>query len=73
MPFHEQAPRSLIKTLTYRILIILSNGLLVYIVTEDPRLTGEITLGAAIISTTLYYLHERLWNRIQWGIIHVKK
>jgi uncharacterized membrane protein len=72
MAFHEHAPRSLIKTITYRILIIVSNGILVYFVTEDYEVTAKITASATIISTIIYYLHERLWNKIHWGKAHIK-
>jgi uncharacterized membrane protein len=73
MTFHEHAPRSLIKTITYRTLIIISNGLLIYGITANAKLTGEITVGASILSTILYYLHERVWNKIHWGKSHIKK
>lgn len=72
MAFHEHAPRSLIKTITYRILIIVSNGILVFFVTEDYEVTAKITASATIISTIIYYLHERLWNKIHWGKAHIK-
>lgn len=72
MAFHEHAPRSLIKTITYRILIIVSNGILVYFFTEDYSETIKITTSATVISTIIYYLHERLWNKIHWGKAHIK-
>lgn len=71
MSFHEHAPRSLIKTITYRILIIVSNGLIVYFITEDVAATTRITIVASIVSTALYYLHERAWNKIHWGKAHI--
>lgn len=73
MTFHEYAPRSFIKTISYRLLIVVSNGLLIYLVTKDARVTGEITITAGILSTVLYYLHERLWNKIHWGKSDLKK
>ncbi len=73
MIFHEHAPRSVIKAITYRTLIIISNGLLIYGITGNAKLTGEITLAASILSTLLYYLHERAWNKIHWGKSHIKK
>jgi len=59
--------RSLIKAITYRIVIILLDITVIYLLTR--RL--EIALGFMIISnvyTTLtYYVHERVWDRIGWG------
>ena len=72
MTFHEHAPRSLIKTITYRILIIVSNGIIVYFITEDATATTQITIVASIVSTALYYLHERAWNKIHWGKVHIQ-
>jgi uncharacterized membrane protein len=73
MAFHEHAPRSVIKAITYRFLIVISNGIIIYAVTKDSRLTSEITVTATIVSTILYYLHERLWNKIHWGKSPINK
>ncbi len=73
MAFHEHAPRSVIKTITYRILIIVSNGIIVYFITNDAAATTRITIVASVVSTALYYVHERIWNKIHWGKMHIKK
>lgn len=69
---HEWHARSLIKTITYRFLIIVSNGVLVYILTGDTSFTYEVMAYSTIISTIIYYLHERVWNHIHWGRGHKK-
>jgi uncharacterized membrane protein len=71
--FHEHHSRSLVKTITYRILIVLSNGAVVYIVTGDSKFTYEIMGYSTLISTAIYYFHERIWNSIHWGKHHAKE
>ena len=62
-----QRKRSLTKAITYRIIIIILDVTVLYLLTA--RL--DIALGFMIISNTYtsvaYYVHERLWNRTDWG------
>jgi len=71
-PFHEHHSRSLIKTITYRILIVVSNGILVFAITGDQKFTYEIMGYSTVISTILYYVNERVWNGIHWGRKNLK-
>jgi len=69
MPAERTATRkrSLVKALTYRVVIVCLDFLVVYIFTHKV----EVALGFMIVSnvyTTLgYFLHERIWARIRWG------
>jgi uncharacterized membrane protein len=65
--YYEHHKRSWAKTVTYRILIIISNGLLLYYITGQRSLALEFITWASVISTLLYFLHERVWNKIAWG------
>lgn len=67
MKFYEHTKRSIIKTITYRILIIISTIIIVYLFTGNLDLTIEVTAVSSIASTILYFLHERAWNHIHWG------
>jgi uncharacterized membrane protein len=63
----EHWRRSLVKAITYRLLIILLDITVIY------SLTGrlDLALGFMIISNVYtsiaYYFHERIWNKIGWG------
>ncbi|MBM3735934.1 MAG: DUF2061 domain-containing protein [Acidobacteria bacterium] len=63
----ESRRRSLAKAFSYRLLGSLSTGLLVYLVTGDPK----VSLGAGVLDSlvkiALYFLHERLWQHIPYG------
>jgi uncharacterized membrane protein len=63
----ESTTRSLFKTITYRILIVVSTFIVTYLLTGHLKLSLTITIGANIINTVLYFIHERVWNQIGWG------
>lgn len=65
--FFEHHKRSLAKTVTYRILIVISTFIVTFLITGRLDLTLGITVVANIINTLLYYIHERAWNNIHWG------
>jgi uncharacterized membrane protein len=73
MSFHEHHSRSWTKAVTYRILIIISNGLIVYVYTGEWRTTVDVMSISSVISTLIYFFHERAWNRIRWGRHHINK
>lgn len=59
--------RSFIKALTWRITGTLDTFIISILI------TGKATLALAISGTEIftkvfmYYVHERVWNKIQWG------
>lgn len=65
--FSETIRRSFVKTLTFRLLVILSDLVIVYILTHRISLAVGFILLTNLAATTIHYLHERLWNRIHWG------
>lgn len=75
----ESRKKAIVKAVTWRITGTLDTVLLSYIIislgasTPNPHsaLAQASTIGAIELATkiTLFYLHERVWNRIQWGRI----
>ena len=57
----ESRKRSLIKSITYRIICIISLLTVTYFLTGDPYRSLLITIVFQTIQTVLYYLHERAW------------
>ena len=59
--------RSLVKSITWRIICIVVSIVTAYL------LTGRFDLSVAIgtiynaITMILYYFHERIWNILEWG------
>lgn len=64
---NEKHSRTLVKTISWRVLLTIShfvNGLIV---------TGSIAMGlkiagwSAVLNSALYWIHERVWNWVQWN------
>lgn len=64
---NETKTRSLIKTITWRIVATLVTLSAVYFFTEEIDSSVKITLTAAVLSMVVYYIHERAWNMRDWG------
>ena len=63
----EHHSRSIIKAVSWRVTGTIDTIIVSYIVTG--RFTLAISIGAVEVCTKigLYYLHERVWNRISYG------
>ena len=64
----ESKKRHLFKTITWRIIGTMDTMLLAWLISGDP-LTG-LSIGIAEVLTKmgLYYLHERTWYKIDYGL-----
>jgi uncharacterized membrane protein len=65
--FFEHINRTLAKALTFRFIIIISDGIILYMLTHRYDITLGIMVFSNISSTLLYIMHERVWNNIHWG------
>jgi len=65
--------RSIIKAISYRITGTINTFIISYIVTG--KFTFALTIGFIELITKIfiYYLHERLWERIKFGKIETKE
>lgn len=59
--------RSVVKTLTWRLTGSSATFLIAYLMTGNFAVSGIIGLTQLVSNTVLYYIHERIWNRILWG------
>jgi uncharacterized membrane protein len=64
---HEHSYRSLAKTLSYRLIISVELFAVTYVLTGSFDSALQLTGWTAVISTVIYYLHERVWAHISWG------
>ena len=67
MKFNETRRRSITKSITFRIIVIVSDLVVIYLVTKRVSTTIVLTVFTNIASTLLYFLHERVWNGVTWG------
>ena len=63
---NETRKRTIIKTVTYRVVMFLMSLSIVYILFGDILLSGVATILGVITGSIYYYFHERLWNKISW-------
>ncbi|MBP6098935.1 MAG: DUF2061 domain-containing protein [Candidatus Levybacteria bacterium] len=59
--------RSIVKAVGYRLLLIISSGIVIYLVTKRIDITLGVSLLTAVLNTIIYYFYERFWNKITWG------
>ena len=65
--YSETSTRSVLKTISWRVVATLTTATIVWLVTG--RLTLALAIGGieAVSKMVLYYGHERLWDRIRVG------
>lgn len=65
--FKERWTRSLVKAITYRIVIIILDFTVIYLLTGRVETALGFMLISNIYTSIAYYFHERIWNIINWG------
>jgi|ETNmetMinimDraft_35_1059890.scaffolds.fasta_scaffold152692_2 uncharacterized membrane protein len=63
----ESHKRSVIKATTWRLLASLVTMLVIYLFTREVTLSIGIGVVDAAIKVFVYYSHERMWDRIEFG------
>jgi len=65
--FKEHRHRSLIKAITYRIVILILDFTVTYLLTGRVEIALGFMFISNIYTSVAYYFHERIWNKIKWG------
>ena len=65
----DHPKRSLAKAMTWRIVAFLVTIIAIYIYTKDIKESLVVGISANVIKIFLYYIHERIWNRVRFGRI----
>ena len=68
----DSAIRSVIKTISWRILATVTTVLVIYALTDDGDLAMSVGYLEATIKMGLYYFHERIWNRLRVGMTKIR-
>ncbi|MBI2798076.1 DUF2061 domain-containing protein [Candidatus Saccharibacteria bacterium] len=63
----ETTGRSVVKSITYRICIIISIFIVSYVTTGKLDTTLQITGITTVTGIIIYFIHERVWSLIRWG------
>lgn len=64
--------RHLLKAVSWRMLGTLDTVVLAWIITGDPYTGLQIGATEVLTKMVLYYLHERAWYQINFGLDHRK-
>jgi uncharacterized membrane protein len=63
----DKPKRSLVKTITWRITGSGATFGISYVISGNFIIAGSIASIQLITNTVLYFVHERVWDRIKWG------
>jgi uncharacterized membrane protein len=63
----DRPSRSLVKAVSWRITGSGTTFLISYIISGNFTVAGSIASVQLIANTLLYFVHERVWDRVQWG------
>jgi uncharacterized membrane protein len=59
--------RSLAKSLTWRVIAVISTLFIGYAMTGSWAFALSLTVVSNVINFVLYYIHERVWLGVRWG------
>jgi uncharacterized membrane protein len=63
----ELRRRTLVKTLSYRVIGVIVTGAVAWFFTRKLSAAVEISTGDLTLKLLIYYAHERAWVRIPFG------
>jgi uncharacterized membrane protein len=63
----DTAVRSLAKAVSWRITGTVDTFLISWLITGHVLLASGIALTEILTKIFLFWMHERVWNRITWG------
>lgn len=65
----EHRKRSLLKTLSWRLFSFFLTMSIIFAYTRNLKQAVCVGAGIDVVKMFLYYLHERIWNRVKFGRI----
>jgi uncharacterized membrane protein len=68
----DSHPRSIAKAISWRTLGSIDTFVLSWIITGNFVSAGSIASFEVITKMSLYYLHERGWAHVKWGLVRAR-
>ena len=65
----EHPKRSLLKAVSWRVFSFFLTIIIIYAYTRKIGQAIGVGAGIDIVKMVLYYIHERLWNKVKFGRI----
>jgi len=66
----EKRVRSLLKAISWRIVATSTTILLVFLFTGNMVISVGVGSLELLLKTVIYYLHERIWNMLNFGKVY---
>ena len=63
----DSAVRSLAKAVSWRVTGTIDTFLISWLITGQALLASSIALTEILTKIFLFWMHERVWNKISWG------
>jgi uncharacterized membrane protein len=63
----EQRKRSILKSISWRIFSFMLTIIIIYAYTGNIKQALGVGAGIDLVKMILYYMHERLWNKVHFG------
>ncbi|HEX7412669.1 MAG TPA: DUF2061 domain-containing protein [Bacteroidia bacterium] len=63
----ETLKRSVIKTISYRVVILILDFVSIYLFTGQIKIALGFMLVSNVYTTLAYFFHERIWDKVKWG------
>ncbi len=64
---YDTPVRSLAKAISWRVTGTIDTFLISWLITGEVLLASGIALTEILTKIILFWAHERIWNRINWG------
>lgn len=64
----EKRARSIIKAISWRFFATLTTAIIVYFFTGNFMLSIGVSIVEVFSKIGIYYAHERIWNKVKFGI-----
>ncbi len=65
----ETHRRSILKGVTWRVIASATTMTVVYVVTGNLALVASVGVVDIVAKVFFYYLHERTWGKVKWGLV----
>lgn len=65
--FHERHSRTIVKSITWRLVAFISSVVILYLLIGDLETSLYHSVLIHGVKTILYYVHERFWNASNFG------
>ncbi len=65
--FKESTARSIVKTISWRVLATITTIILVYLFTDEIALAFQVGMIEVFLKMLVYFFHERAWDKINFG------